>query len=388
MNVMNVMRHPWWLFLAAILLAWGCSGGHEDEQEGMTKRRVDERGRVVLTQEERMAIGLETTAVVQGSLTTSTLRYGRVVARPEEDVLVTAPFTGRLVAPTLALGANVAPGDILVTLEPLVDAASRATLEAQRSELQGQIEAARAQVEAKKSDLKRIATLVASGLATEAEGAQAQASFTSEQARVESLMRASSELARMTTGRVDLRAPTPGFLATLATEAGSVIQQGTVVARIVRAGPRWIDVAVPPGDAVGSGYRVQGVAGTVSANLVTRGAVIQGDGTRRDRLAAGPEAAANLPPGATVPVEVLHETPGILVPASALVRRGRETLVFVETEEGRYDPHPVQLAARDDTRSVVASGLLAGDRIVTQGASSLLGELGTEGGGQGGRAQE
>lgn len=382
------MHTRWNLILVAALLASACTGGREPERESSSRSRVDAQGRVVLSLEERTALGLETAAAAQGSLTTSALRFGRVVARPQEDALVTAPVTGRLVAPAVALGATVEAGQLLLALEPLVDTASRATLEAQRRELAGQVEGARAQVEAKRADLSRVTTLVSSGLATEADRAQAEAALTSEQARAESLRRASSELARVTGGRMELRAPVPGVVATLATEAGATLQQGTVVARIVRAGPRWVDVAVPPGDLIGSGYRAQGVIGSVSLTLLSRGAVVQNDGTRRDRLEAPPEAAASLPPGATVPVEVLRESSGVLVPASALVRRGLDVVLFVELESGKYELRGVQLAARDETRAVVTSGLSAGDRVVTRGASSLLGELGAGGGAHGPGAHE
>lgn len=382
------MRTPWNLILVAALLASGCTGKREQEHEPAAQRRVDAEGRVVLGPRERTALGLETTAAVQGSLTTSDLRFGRVVARPQEDALVTAPVTGRLVAPTLALGATVEAGQVLLALEPLVDTASRATLEAQRRELAGQIEGARAQIEAKRADLTRITTLVSSGLATDADRAQAEAALTSEQARAESLRRASGELARMTGGRMELRAPVPGVVATLATEAGATIQQGTVVSRIVRAGPRWVDIAVPPGDGVGNGYRAQGAQGSVSLTLLSRGAVVQSDGTRRDRLEAVPEAAASLPPGATIAVEVLREASGVVMPASALVRRGREVVVFVEVETGTYELRGVQIAARDETRAVATAGLSAGDRVVTRGSSSLLGELGPGGGNQDRGAQE
>jgi len=363
------------LFIA--LLASGCNlGEREEEEERAPRSRVDDRGRVVLDAAEREALGLETVAAAHGRLTTSVLRFGRGVARPAEDALVAAPVSGRLVAPTLALGAHVLPGDRLVTLEPIVDTASHATLEAQRRELQGQIDGARAQVEAKRSDLARVATLVSSGLATEAERAQAEAALTSEQARVESFGRASAELGRVTGGLMEIRAPVPGVVAALVTDSGTLIPQGAILARIVRSGPRWVDIAVPPGDPVGSGYRAQGVSSTVSAKLLTRGVVIQSDGTRRDRLEADPDAAADLPPGATVPVDVLHETEGTLVPADAVVRRGRETLVFVEAEAGRYEARPVEIAEQDDTRAVLLSGVSPGERVVARGASALLGELG------------
>jgi multidrug efflux pump subunit AcrA (membrane-fusion protein) len=378
---------PWFLILGAALVASGCRGTDDDE-DSASHTRVDDRGRVVLAPEERKALGLEMAVAAEGTLTTSALRFGKVVARPQEDVLVTAPLTGRLVAPKLALGATVAAGDALVTLEPLVDAASRATLEAQRRELVGQIEGARAQVEAKRADLNRLTTLVSSGLATAADRAQAEAALTAERARVESLRRASDALERMTGGRLELQAPAPGVVASLTAEPGSVIQQGAVVSRIVRAGPRWIDVAVAPSDPIGSGYRAQGISGWVRVTLLARGLVIQSDGTRRDRLEAASESAANLLPGATVPVELLRDHQGVLVPVNAVVRRGFESLVFIAAEEGRYEAKRVDVGARDETSAVISSGISAGDRVVTQGASSLLGELGAEGGGQAPGAQE
>jgi len=367
------MKRRWCLALCAALSASSCKEAtDDDDEEAAPKQRVDAEGHVVLTAEEQKALGLEIAAAEQGSLTTRALRFGKVIARPREDALVAAPVTGRLVTPTLALGARVAAGDVLLILEPVIDTTSRATLEAQRRELQGQIEGARAQVAAKKSDLTRVKTLVISGLATAAESAQAEAALTTEEARVESLGHASAELGRVTGGRIELRAPAAGVVAMLATEAGSLIQQGSIVGRIVQAGPRWIDIAVPPEDPIGTGYRVK----TAPAKLLARGAVVQTDGTRRDRLEVEQDVAAHLLPGAVVAVEVLHETPGILIPASAIVRRGPDTLVFVAVKDGLYEARRVEVSARDETGGVVTSGLAAGDRVVSRGAASLLGEIG------------
>ncbi len=366
----------WTAILVGTAVALTACGHRDREEVAQAHARVDEHGRVVLTSEERVALGLETVPVEQGVLTTSSVRYGRVVGRPQEDALVTAPMTGRLVAPPVALGASVTAGDVLVALEPLVDTASRATIEAQRRELDGQVESASAQVEAKIADLRRVTTLVSSGLATDADRAQAEANLMSERARVASLRRASGDLARMTGGRIELRAPVAGIVAILATEVGALVQQGSILARIVRVGPRWIDVALPPGDVVGSGYRVRGPSGTTPATLQFRGVVIQSDGTRRDRLEVAADAAADLPPGATVPVDVLRDTQGRIVPRTALVRRGRDTLLFVEIESNRYEARPVQVAAQDDTHAVLTSGVVPGDRVVVRGASALLGEIG------------
>lgn len=357
-------------------LAVGCLDQRaEEEEEAPVRQRIDESGRVVLTPTERQALDLDVASAEPGTLNVSALRFGRVTARPQEDVLVVAPVTGRLTAPVAALGASLSEGDAVVVIEPLMDTASRASFESERRQLRGQLEGSEAQVVANQADLDRLTTLVSSGLATDADRAQAEATLLSEQARAESLRRAADALRSATGHSLTLQAPTSGVVARLDTDTGSLVQQGAVLARIVQTGPRWIDVVVPPGDPVGSGYRVRGVSGESSARLLNRGSVIQPDGNRSDRLEADPDAATNLPPGLTVPVEILHETQGILVPTAAIVRSGRQNLVFVEAEAGHYAPRVVEIGAEEDGRSVVTSGLSAGDRVVTRGAASLRGEL-------------
>src|SRR5262245_17114776 len=84
------------LLLFLLLFSLSCRGDQSDDENVMRRRRVDEHGRIVLAPQERAAIGLEMAAAEQGTLTTSALRFGRVVARPQEDALVIAPVTGRL----------------------------------------------------------------------------------------------------------------------------------------------------------------------------------------------------------------------------------------------------------------------------------------------------
>lgn len=126
---------------------------------------------------------------------------------------------------------------------------------------------------------------------------------------------------------------------------------------------------------MGDDYRIRNTSKLLSAQLLTRGAVVQNDGTRRDRLQAPPEAAPNLPPGAMVPVEVLHNANGTTVPTEAIVRRGADKLVFVEVEDSRFAARTVTVGVREGNRIVVTSGLSAGDRVVVRGSASLLGEL-------------
>lgn len=184
----------------------------------------------------------------------------------------------------------------------------------------------------------------------------------------------------MTHGSIELGAPMDGVVSELTTEVGSLLEQGQRVARVVQAGPRWIDVAVPPREAPGHGYRLREGEG-LDGELLARGSVVATDGMRRDRIRVSEEGASELLPGAVVAVDVLHVRSGLIVPVDALAARGRERIVFVQTGEDRYEPRSVVVLALAGGRALLADGgVRGGEPVVTQGAMALLAELQGAGG--------
>jgi hypothetical protein len=268
---------------------------------------------------------------------------------------------------------------VLAAIEPLPDSGSRAGLGAQRRELQGQAEGAQARVHALESEVRRVQTLATAQLATEADLARARAELQAEEARREGLRRAGGELATMTGGSLTIKAPTAGTLAFIASNVGALIQQGDVLARILRPGPRWIDVAAAPGDEIGTTYQVRTPVGSVGGRLLGQGALVQPDGTRQDRVEVAAPDSGHLLPGATVAVEVSREVAGVTLPEDAVVLRGAQPVVFIEAAEGCYAAREIKPGPRE-AGQVLVTGVQPGERIVTRGALALLGELehGTE----------
>jgi len=62
---------------------------------------------------------------------------------------------------------------------------------------------------------------------------------------------------------------------------------------------------------------------------------------------------------------------GILVPAAAVIREGTDAYVFVARANGHYERRKVQIGRAFDDSLEIASGLSAGDTIVSQGALLL-----------------
>jgi len=64
-----------------------------------------------------------------------------------------------------------------------------------------------------------------------------------------------------------------------------------------------------------------------------------------------------------------------VVPVEALVTRGSETMLFVETGRGRFTATPVVVAGDDGDMASIAAGLRIGERVVTRGSILLAAEL-------------
>ncbi len=361
------------------ILASSCAwSGEEEDEHGPAPMRVDGNGNVLLSAAERHTLDLQLTTAEVGAVTQTKLRFGHVLAPPSSDVRIIAPIDGRISAVDVALGDPVAAGALLMTLEPLPDAASRANSSARRSELRGRTTAARAAVRAAQIDRDRVASLLQSQLATPAQMAQAEAALVAEQATVSSLLHAGGELAQLTDGSVPIRAPGSGTLVELVSNVGTMVRRGDLLARQLEPGRRWVDLAVSPDDAEGTSYVVRLGEAHATARLLFRGLTVE-EGMRRDRLELSAPAGSALLAGRVVTVEVAHESSGIRVPNTALLRDGENVVCFVASGDGHYQRRGVGVIARGESHSIVSSSVSAGEEVVSRGAAALLGELGFAG---------
>jgi len=75
-----------------------------------------------------------------------------------------------------------------------------------------------------------------------------------------------------------------------------------------------------------------------------------------------------LRPDMFVDVEFQTNTPASLsVPAEAVLDSGLHKIVYVETSEGVFEPHPVEVAGTYGDRVALAKGIADGDRVVVAG---------------------
>lgn len=374
-------RIPASILLGALAVSAGCGGQSEATREAeamksATPNRVQADGSIRLTDQDRSILGLLVQATADADLPNTTLRFGRVMSPPANEAHVVSPVTGRITRPPrVQLGQAIAAGATLLDIQPSLDIPEQISVGTQAAQRQGDIEAAQRELTKAEADAERARALspqvVSAAKLQEAETAAATA-----RARLEGLQAARTAEATARTQSVVVAAPIAGTVADLTATVGSLVNRGDVLARIIKPGPLWIDVAVPPDEPVGDRYEVLAGTTTMPARLLARGRLTDVSGTRMDRLAVEADAASALTPGSTVSVRIAHGvTRGIVAPESAIVPGVETDTVFVETSAGTFAPRPVQVAARFGGQVRLASGLKPGERVVVRGGMALQGEL-------------
>jgi multidrug efflux system membrane fusion protein len=179
-----------------------------------------------------------------------------------------------------------------------------------------------------------------------------------------------------------LQANAAGIVTTVEAEVGAVLAAGTPVLRLAHDGPRDAVFAVPE-DLVAAlrpllgrqgalQVRRWGAATPVSATL--REVAAAADPSTSTFLAKADLGAAQLELGQTVTVVI--EQPRaeavLRLPLAAVVQANGQSAVWVlDRASMTVKPQPVVVAGADGNRLVLASGLAAGQTVVTAGVHTL-----------------
>jgi RND family efflux transporter MFP subunit len=296
---------------------------------------------------------------------------GEVRSRTELRLGFRVP--GKLVRRQAEVGQRVKAGDML------------AQLDAQDFKLA--IDAVRAQLRVAETnrdlaaaELQRSRALRAQNFISSVDIDRRQATLDAALAQV-AQVRAQLDAQTNQEGYADLVATRSGVVTAVDAEPGQVVAVGAPVVRLALDGPLDVVIAVPESSVeqlpVGSRAEVR----TWSDGMVL-GAVVREKGALADpvtrtfqvKLALAP--ADRLPLGSTVTVSPQALSPkglsAIMLPTSALWHdKGGSAVWVLEPASMTLRAQPVQVAAADGNRVVVASGLSPGMQVVTAGVHVL-----------------
>jgi len=176
--------------------------------------------------------------------------------------------------------------------------------------------------------------------------------------------------------RLVVAAPTAGVVTQLHLREGERVMPGTPLMHIADLSRVWITVEVP--ESLASRVRPQGRAEATLSALPGR--VFDGTvdyvypgldtatRTVRARVVFANRDGA-LKPGmyANVALRAGAQQDALQVPAEAVIRTGKRTVVIVAEGEGRFRPAEVALGPEHEGTIVILSGLAEGEQVVTSG---------------------
>jgi len=229
--------------------------------------------------------------------------------------------------------------------------------------------------------------------AAEAGLAQAKAAVVAGQAAVENArasIRANEamvESARLQLAYTEIRAPIDGRAGQRLVDLGNIVTANTgSLLSIQRLDPIYAEFTVTEneltevqrhmeGGRLAVEVRLPDQPSTVMAGTLTflDNAVQEGTGTVKLR-ATVPNSERRLWPGRFVNVRLIlgHIVGAVLVPAIAPQNSANGLFVYVVKDDGTADLRPVTLGQRQDDLVVVASGVKAGERVITNGQMGVI----------------
>ncbi len=338
--------------------------GHKEEEPALTLT-ADEAERAGIKVEEMKPRALGETVVVTATIHPDQDRVARVAPRIE----------GRIVAVPAKLGDMVRAGQALAALD------SVEVGEAHASWVQAQAELSIAE-----GDLKRAESLVAEEIIARKDFLRAQ----SERGKAAAALRAAADRLRLLGGNPGASGVSVSGFAVTAPFAGTIIEKKATLGELASPSDTlftvadlsrvWVQAALPEAAlakvrvgaralvtvAAYPGQEFSGRVGLIGAALdkdtrtiAARIEVANADGRLKPEMFA------------TATIEVAgSKTEVMALPDAAIVLLDGKPTVFV-FDQGAYEAREVQPGERSAGRTVLQSGVKAGDQVVTEGAYAL-----------------
>jgi biotin carboxyl carrier protein len=364
---MNTAR----LFVVAALSAALATTAHADEGHShgeapaATHANGPQRlpdGSVFLPKPAQRQLAVRTVVAASAELPRTTELAGKVLMDPNAGGKVQALVAGRIEPGPRGLpepGQTVRKGEVLAYVVASAAPVERSNQAAQLAELR----AAKALADRRVARLRELADTVPR---KDIEAAESEAA---------SLQQRAAAIGAGLSHRDALVAPVSGVIASASVVAGQVVDARELLFEVID--PTRLRVEALAFDAA-IGADIADATIAVGAARVPLAFVGAARSLREQALPlqfrAEGAALARLAVGQSVQVFVRSRqaVTGIAVPSAALMRNpANQTIVWVKTEAERFAPRTVTPVPLDGVRVAVTSGLQAGDRVATQGATLI-----------------
>lgn len=189
-------------------------------------------------------------------------------------------------------------------------------------------------------------------------------------------------LARNQSAYATLYADRTGVIAAVLAEAGQVVSAGQPTVRLAQSGEREVAIAIPESQLsnLKVGIPAEIVLSTSAETTMPLSGYLRelapvADSSSRTYAARVMlnRSEADVPLGMTARVRfnINKKTDNLMIPLSAIFQQGNQAAVWIVASDHTISLRPVQVSAYLDGGALVAGGLSAGERIVSNGVHRL-----------------
>lgn len=277
--------------------------------------------------------------------------------QPSESVVIQPEIAGRIVRFGFQDGSRVREGGVLVELDPAI--------------LRAELSKARSDLALARSNSDRASQLASQGTGTLRARDEATAVLQAAQANL--------ELAQTRLERTEIRAPFSGVVGLRQFSVGAYVAPGDGIVELAAVDPVRVDFRVPELflSSIRNGQKIAVTADalpgrTFDGTIYAIHPIVDENGRALRLRAALPNPEGTLHPGLFVRIRVVVEerTNAVLVPEAAVFPVERKTYVY-RVVDGRAVLTEVRLGRRKPGQVEIASGLAAGQVVVTAGHQRL-----------------
>ncbi len=344
------------------------------------KAESEEDG-ISFLKEQQWPIEFAMVEIKEETLRPSLAVSGKIRARPDGEVYVSAPSTGRLMTAGAGfprIGTDVESDEIILSLAPRLGG------DTDISSLQLAASQARLDVDYTRAERLRLEGLAASGAvptrrvdAARHQEARAQADLTAAQRRLgqhQQIQRTSGS-----GGGIAIRAPIAGNLVSVDVAPGTFVDEGQPLFHVVDLDRLWLEVHIPEANIgridkpSGAWFSIEGFKTTfdVTADqVVVAGGIVDARTRTIPLIFAIENPNRRLRVGMSARVHVLTDepVPSVVVPLEAVLEDGGQDVIFVQKGGETFERRVVQLGVRDRGLVQILNGAKPGEHVVTKGA--------------------
>ena len=334
--------------------------------------------------EQQWTLDFATAVVGEHSLRESLRVPAEIRPRTGGEAEVIAPVAGRIATGGVIPGAGTAVqlGQILSRVIP------KSAIPADRATLELGVTEAISSLALAEKDRQRVERLVNAGAIPGRRLHETTAAEANARARLEAsrALLAQHELTRSaegeSTGQVEfiLRAPITGVIADSWAVAGSGVEEGQRLFRIIALDPVHVIAFVPEADNDRLRRLTEGELELPGENrplplsrVVSVGRIVDPESRTVSVIFEMANPGARLAVGQSVFIRLFTggQSLGLAVPESAIVDDAGRPVVFVQTAGESFLRRPVRIGIRDSGYVGILEGVIRGERVVTAGAYQI-----------------